>query len=112
MHQKSPLVTVLMPVYNGEKYIYESILSIINQTFDDFEFLIIDDCSKDNSINIIKSFHDKRLRLEKNKKNIGQTLTLNKGLELARGKFIARIDQDDISANNRLECQIKFLKHT
>lgn len=110
MKFSNPLVTVLMPVYNGEKYLSQAVESILNQTFRNFEFLIIDDCSNDQSINIIKSFKDDRIQLEKNKRNIGQTLTLNKGLSLAKGEFIARLDQDDISNYNRLELQTDYLK--
>ena len=109
MSFNSPLVTVLMPVYNGSKYLGEAIRSIINQTFTDFEFLIIDDGSTDYSLEIIKSFDDKRIRLVENEKNLGQSATLNKGINLAVGKYIARMDQDDISINLRLEQQINLI---
>jgi glycosyltransferase involved in cell wall biosynthesis len=99
-----------MPVYNGAKYLNEAIDSILDQTFSDFEFLIMDDCSTDQSINQVKSYNDPRIKLIVNKKNIGQSATLNKGLELARGKYIARMDQDDISMPERLERQSKFMK--
>ena len=109
MNTKSPAITVLMPVYNGAKYLNESIDSILNQTFSDFEFLIIDDESTDDSVKIIKSYDDPRIKLIVNKKNIGQSATLNKGLELARGKYIARMDQDDISMPERLKKQMEFM---
>jgi len=109
MLNKTPIVTILMPVFNGEKYLPEAIESILNQTFTDFEFLIIDDFSTDNSINVIKKYKDKRIRLIINEQNMGQTITLNKGLKLACGKFIARMDQDDISHQSRLEKQVSFL---
>ncbi len=99
-----------MPVYNGAKYLNEAIDSILNQTFSDFEFLIIDDCSTDQSINQVKSYNDKRIQLIVNEKNIGQSATLNKGLDLSRGEYIARMDQDDISMPERLERQSKFMK--
>lgn len=105
----SPNVTVLMPVYNGEKYIREAIDSILNQTFTDFEFLIINDGSTDQSAAIILSCLDSRVRLIQNKANMGLISSLNKGLEVAQGKYIARMDADDISHPQRLEKQVRFL---
>ena len=92
-----PKLSVIMPNYNAEKYLAEAIQSILNQTFTDFEFLIIDDASKDNSVNKIKPYNDPRIRLVENEKNFGLSKTLNKGIDLANGKYIARIDQDDLS---------------
>ena len=106
----NPLVTVLMPVYNGEKYLKEAIESVLNQTFRDFEFLIIDDGSADKSAEIIKSFNDARIRLERNETNLGLIKTLNKGLGLAKGKYIARMDCDDISLPKRLSIQVNFME--
>ena len=103
------VVTVLMPVYNGEKYLKESIESILNQTFQDFELLLIDDYSTDKSLQIIKSFSSKKIKLVCNEQNYGQSITMNNGIKLAEGKFIARLDQDDLSHPNRLEKQVKFL---
>jgi glycosyltransferase involved in cell wall biosynthesis len=100
-----------MPVYNGDKYLNEAIDSILNQTFSDFEFLIIDDCSTDQSINQIKSYDDPRIQLIVNKKNLGQSETLNKGLRLARGEYIARMDQDDISMPERFKKQFEFMEN-
>lgn len=107
---KSPLVTILMPVYNGEKYLKEAIESILNQTFTDFTFLIIDDCSTDKSINIIKFYKDKRIKFLINEKNLGISKTLNVGIENANTKYIARMDQDDISLLNRIEEQVNFME--
>jgi glycosyltransferase involved in cell wall biosynthesis len=101
-----PRVTVLMSVYNGEKYLSEAIDSILGQTFEDFEFLIIDDGSTDSSSEVIRSYTDPRIRLIKNGENIGLTCSLNKGLKLARGEYIARMDADDISLPERLEREI------
>ena len=98
-----------MPVYNGAKYLGEAIESILNQTFTDFEFIIIDDCSNDNSLEIIREYSDKRIRVIKNRDNIGLSKTLNLGLELAKGKYLARMDQDDISIKNRLEREVDIL---
>lgn len=106
INMKSPKVTVLMSVYNGEKYLREAIDSILNQTFKDFEFLIIDDGSTDSSPEIIRSYTDPRIRLIQNKKNIGLTRSLNKGLKLAKGEYIARQDADDISLPERLEREV------
>ena len=103
-----PLVTVLMPVYNGERYLSSAIESILNQTFQDFELLIVDDCSNDNSIKIIESFSNKKINLIRNNKNQGQSATMNRGLKLSKGKYIARLDQDDLSDYQRLEKQVEF----
>lgn len=104
-----PIVTVLMPVYNGERYLDEAIKSILTQTFTDFEFLIIDDNSTDRTHDIIKSYSDSRIRLTKNDQKIGLVESLNKGILLANGEYVARMDADDISTQNRLEKQVKFL---
>lgn len=106
----NPAVTVLMPVYNGEEHLGEAIDSILGQTFQDFELLAMDDGSMDRSRAIIRSYGDSRIRLVENEKNIGQTATLNRGLDLARGCWIARADQDDICLPRRLETQAAFLE--
>lgn len=103
-------ISVIMPVYNGEKYLREAIDSILNQTFSDFEFIIINDCSSDSTEDIIKSYEDSRIVYIKNEENLGVAGTLNKGLELAKGEFIARMDADDISLPTRFEKQLKFME--
>lgn len=103
-------VTVIMPVYNGERYLEKAIDSILNQTFKDVEFIIVNDGSTDSSRGIILSYDDHRVRLINNEKNIGLTQSLNKGLEAARGQYIARQDADDISFPQRLEKQVEFLE--
>lgn len=103
------LLTVLMPVYNSENYLELAISSILNQTFKDFEFLIIDDGSCDSSAQIISNFTDERIRFVQNECNIGLIDTLNKGIDLAKGDYIARMDSDDISSIDRLEIQMKYL---
>jgi len=105
-----PKISVIMSVYNEEKYLKDSIESILNQTFKDFEFLIINDSSIDNSLNIIKSYKDPRIRVINNSKNIGLSKSLNIGLQHAQGQYMARMDADDISLPNRLEEQLKFLE--
>ncbi|HKQ33129.1 MAG TPA: glycosyltransferase family A protein, partial [Thermodesulfobacteriota bacterium] len=106
----TPKVTVLMTVYNGEKFLNEAIDGILNQTFRDFEFLIINDGSTDGSREIIKSYKDPRINLVDNESNIGLTASLNRGLSLAGGEYIARQDADDISLPERLEKQISILE--
>ena len=105
-----PKVTVLMSVYNGRLYLKESIESILNQTFNDFDLLIINDGSTDNSGEIILSFDDPRIRLIENPVNVGLTKSLNRGLKLAKGTLIARQDADDISLPHRLEHQLSYLE--
>ena len=103
-------VTILMPVYNCREYVREAIDSILGQTFRDFEFLIIDDGSTDDTNEIIRKYSDDRIIIHKNEKNLGLIATLNKGLDLAKGRYIARMDGDDISVSSRLEKQINFLE--
>ena len=99
-------ISVLMTVYNSEKFLKESIMSVLNQTFSDFEFIIINDGSSDRSLEIIQDFEkqDKRIRVI-NKKNTGVTNSLNFGVFLAKGDWIARIDADDLCDINRLKIQ-------
>lgn len=105
-----PKISVLMPAYNAEKYIAQAIESILGQTFGDFEFIIINDCSKDRTEEIILSYHDPRIVYLKNEQNLGVAVTLNKGLAAATGKYIARMDADDISLPERLEKQVAYLE--
>src|SRR5665647_1469233 len=107
---KSPKVTVLMSVYNSESFLAEAIDSILGQTFKDFEFLIINDGSKDKSLEIIKNRakNDPRIRLI-SRPNKGLVKSLNEGLAKARGEYIARMDSDDISLKTRLKKEVDFL---
>lgn len=105
----TPRVTVLMPVYNGEKYLNEAMDSILSQTFADFEFLILNDGSTDNSVATIQSYGDPRIRLVHNVANLGLIATLNRGIEMARGEYVARMDCDDISLPGRLAKQVAFM---
>jgi len=104
-----PLVSVITPVYNREKYLVECIESVLNQTYKNFEFIIIDDKSSDNTLQIIKNYalNDPRIRVLENDKNIGATLSFNRGLDISKGEFIARMDSDDISLPERFQKQIK-----
>lgn len=103
-----PFISVLMPVYNCENYIREAVESILNQTYANFEFIIIDDASTDQTVAIIQSYKDKRIHLVVKPKNSGLTNSLNYGLTIAKGKYIARMDGDDISLPNRFQNKLKF----
>ncbi|MBC7830310.1 MAG: glycosyltransferase [Chitinophagaceae bacterium] len=105
-----PMISVLMPVYNAEKYLALAIESILNQTFSDFEFLIFNDGSSDSSKEIIQSFKDPRIKLFDYSTNVGYVGHLNHGIEVATGKYIARMDADDISLPERFEMQVRFLE--
>jgi glycosyltransferase involved in cell wall biosynthesis len=105
----NPRVSVLLAVYNGEKYIKEAVESILNQSFKDFEFIIVDDGSTDSTAKILNEYKDHRIVRLVNEKNMGLVGSLNKGLHMAKGEFIARMDADDVSKKNRLEKQITFL---
>ena len=104
-----PVVSVLMPTYNAEKYLKEAIDSILNQTLTDFEFLIIDDNSKDKTKKIIGKYNDKRIKLIKGPQK-GLAAALNCGIKKAQGKYIARMDADDISLPARFEKQVNYLE--
>jgi len=99
-----------MPVYNGEKYLREAIESILNQTYENYEFLIINDGSADESENIINSYKDNRIVYVKNDRNYGLIYTLNRGINLSKGEFIGRMDADDISLPARFEKQMNIFK--
>lgn len=104
-----PKISVIMPAYNAEKYIAEAIDSILGQTYGDFELIILNDCSADRTEEIVLSYDDPRIVYLKNEENLGVAATLNKGLALAKGKYIARMDADDISSPERFEKQAAYL---
>lgn len=105
-----PIISVIMPVYNGERHLHQAVESILRQTFDNFEFLIINDGSTDNTEAILGSFSDERIKLINNGANLGLAASLNKGVDLARGQYIARMDADDVSFPTRFERQLEFLE--
>lgn len=105
-----PTLSVLMPVYNAQLYLKEAIDSIINQTYCDWELIIINDGSTDNSEFIINSYTDPRIKYYRNEKNLGLIASLNKGIGFCEGKYIARMDADDISMPDRFLQQISFLE--
>jgi len=106
----NPKISIIMAVYNGEKYLELAIDSVLQQSFINYEFIIVDDCSTDTTADIISSYRDSRIKYIKNKVNLGQTPSLNIGLFLARGEYISRIDADDIYLPRKLETQINFME--
>lgn len=105
----NPRVSVLMPVYNGEKYLRAAIDSILDQDYRDIELIILDDGSSDSSAAVALTYSDKRIRLISNSKNLGIAETLNRGIELCRGEYIVRMDADDISHPSRIATQVDFM---
>lgn len=110
VQKTNPTISVIMPVYNGEKFLSMAIDSILEQSFEDFEFIIIDDGSSDGTEGIIKSYSDPRIVYLNNQSNKGLSHSLNLGIKRALGQYIARMDADDISSNNRFETQINYLE--
>lgn len=108
----TPKLSVLMPAYNAEKYIAEAIESILNQTFADFEFIIVDDGSTDGTWGIIQRYAEREGRIVgvRNEENMRISGTLNRGISLARGEFIARMDADDWSYPDRFQKQIQYME--
>lgn len=105
----TPRISVLMPVFNGERYLREAVDSILSQTLADFEFIIINDGSTDRSAEILSAYADPRLKIIHNHSNIGVSLSLNKGLDSALGEYVARMDSDDISLPERFARQVAFM---
>jgi glycosyltransferase involved in cell wall biosynthesis len=105
-----PAISIIMPFYNAAPFLEEAVKSILNQTWSDFEFIIINDGSTDGSEKIIQAFSDKRIKYFLNKENMGLVYSLNKGLEAAEGPMIARMDGDDISLPDRLQKQFEYLR--
>lgn len=108
--EKQPLISALMSVYNGERFVAEAVESILNQSCTDFEFLVVNDGSTDRSADIIRSFNDPRIVYIENPVNMGLIASLNKGLALARGRYIARMDHDDVALPERFSEQIAHLE--
>lgn len=106
-----PKISVVMTVYNAVLYLKEAVESILNQTFKDFEFIIVDNNSHDGSREIVASYRDDRIIFIENKENLGQTKALNRGIHQARSPYIARMDADDIAYPHRLQKQFDFLEH-
>jgi glycosyltransferase involved in cell wall biosynthesis len=107
---KFPTISIVMPFYNGEKYLKEAIESILKQTFTDFELILINDGSTDASEEIAGGFSDKRIVYLDNGKNLGLAASFNTGIDYARGAYIARMDADDVSLPDRFERQFSYLE--
>lgn len=110
--EAQPLVSVILPVFNAERYLAEALESILLQTYPNFELIAINDCSTDESLAVLESYavRDPRVRVLSNEQNLGITPTLNRGLQAARGELIARMDADDVSLPDRLEKRVAFLQ--
>lgn len=106
----SPFVTVLMPVYNTAPFLREAMDSVLSQTFTDFELIVLDDCSPDDAEAVLDTYTDSRIIRYKGEKNAGLSNVLNVGIAMARGKYIARMDSDDVSLPNRLQIQVDYLE--
>ena len=113
MKPQNPEISVIIPVYNAEEFLDETINSVLNQTFKNFEFIIVNDTSKDDSSEIIKKYtkKDKRIIVLNNPKNLGCVNTRNRGLRLAKGRYIAVLDADDVCLPNRFETQFNYLEN-
>lgn len=109
MVKKGDLVSIITPVYNSEKYISETIKSVLSQSYSNWELIICDDCSTDNTAKVIKEFNDKRIKFISLNENSGAAVARNKALENSTGKFIAFLDADDIWKPNKLEEQLNFM---
>lgn len=106
------LVSIVMPSYNAEKYITAAIKSIQAQTYENWELIIVDDCSKDNTLKMIESINEPRIRLYQNERNSGAAISRNKALREAKGRWIAFLDSDDIWHPEKLERQLAFMEKT
>ena len=108
--KKRPLVSVIMGVYNSQGTLSEAVMSILNQTYSNFEFLICDDGSTDDSLKLLGNFSDKRIKILRNEVNRGLAFSLNKCLVASSGAYVARMDADDVAFPDRLETQLSFLE--
>jgi glycosyltransferase involved in cell wall biosynthesis len=106
----TPQISVIMPVYNRRSFISESVASILQQTLGDFEFIIVDDHSTDGTFEFLQAIPDPRIKLLRNEKNLGISESMNRGIEQAKGEFIARMDSDDVSLPSRFQKQVDFLR--
>ena len=110
---KRPNLSVVMSVYNAERHLERAVRSVLNQTYQNFEFIIIDDASTDQTKDLLRKIKDMRVKIIRNEENLGLTKSLNKAIQIARGQLIARMDGDDLSVPHRFEKQLDFLKkHT
>lgn len=110
LQKRAPSVSVVMPVFNGGEYLAEAIESILTQTFGDFEFIIIDDGSTDNSVEIMNNYRDKKIKIHSNALNIGNYASRNLGMKMARGRYICVMDADDVAFPHRLHRQFAHME--
>ena len=110
LNRESPLVSFIVAVYNDQDHILKSINSIINQTYNHLEIIVVDDCSNDQTKNILASIKDERLKVIRNDENLGLTKSLNIAIQHTNGQYLARQDSDDYSAAHRIETQLSFIK--
>lgn len=107
---KDDLISIIIPVYNAEKFLDETINTVLNQTYKNFELILVNDGSKDKSVDVIKKHNDKRIKLIDNKNNKGAALSRNDGIRKAKGRYICFLDADDLWNKEKLEKQINFMK--
>ena len=107
---KDDLISIIIPVYNTEKFLDETINTVLNQTYKNFELILVNDGSKDKSVGVIKKYNDKRIKLIDNKNNKGAALSRNDGIRKAKGRYICFLDADDLWNKEKLEKQINFIK--
>ena len=105
------MISIIVPVYNAEKFIRETIQSVLDQTYTDFELLLVDDCSRDGSVEAIESFKDERIILLRQEHNAGAYAARNRGLKEAKGRYIAFLDSDDCWEPCKLERELAFMEH-
>lgn len=104
------LVSIVVPVYNAERFLDETINTVLNQTYTNWELILVNDCSTDNSVNVIKKYKDKRIKLINNKTNSKAAISRNNGITKAKGRYICFLDADDLWDNKKLEKQVNFIK--
>jgi glycosyltransferase involved in cell wall biosynthesis len=111
--KQNTMVSIILPVYNADRYLEEALDSILSQTYENWELIAINDCSHDESYSILRKYKrkDKRIRVFQNKRNMGIGWTLNRGIHLAKGRYLARMDADDICFPERLERQVQYFQH-
>ncbi len=110
MVSNNPLVSIVMPAYNGERFIGKAIQSVLNQSYENWELVIVDDCGTDHTIEIARSFQDSRIKILSNVKNEGIAYSRNKAIENSHGEYIAILDDDDMALPDRLKLQVAFLE--
>lgn len=107
---KNPLISIITPLYNAEKYIKETAMSVVNQTYKNFEWIVVDDCSKDSSVTLLEEVNDKRIKIIKLEKNAGTANARNVALEQASGRYVTFLDSDDLLDKDYLKNQLAFIK--